>query len=538
MRSSIMQKLQRFGAAMFTPVLFFSFSGIVIAISIMLTNPSIMGNIADEGTFWYKFWMTIQNGAWTIFNQMELIFVTAIPIGLAKKAPARAGLEALLIYLTFNYFVNSMLTFWGSVFGVDFSADISHGASGTGLKMIAGIKTLDTNVIGAIFIAAISVWIHNRYFDKKLPDWLGVFQGSALVAIIGFVIMLPVALLTCVVWPVVQDGISALQGVMATSGVVGIWIYNFLNRILIPTGLHHFIYFPFLYGPAVVDGGIVKYWLEHLPEFARSTESLKELFPEGAFALFGSEKVFAPIGIAAAFYMTANPKKKKQVLTILIPAVLTAVLTGITEPFEFTFLFVAPILFVIYALISATMDTLMFVFGVSGDFDTGLIDWITKNWLPLHENHWQTYLVQILIGLIFVVIYFVVFRFLILRYDYATPGREPEDVETKLYRKADYKKKQESEAAGEKEKDQSFAEKAAMYLEALGGRDNIKEVTNCATRLRVTVADEKLVAPDNEFKKAGAHGVVRNGKSIQVIVGLSVPQVREELERLMNYEIK
>ncbi|WP_071393032.1 alpha-glucoside-specific PTS transporter subunit IIBC [Bacillus tuaregi] len=530
----MMQVMQRFGGAMFTPVLFFTFSGLIIAITIMLTNPAIVGGLADPDAFWYKFWMTVQNGGWTIFNQMELIFVVALPIGLAKNAPARAAIESLLIYLTFNYFVGSILQFWGPTFGVDYSVDISGGGYGTGLDMIAGIKTLDTNILGAIAIAAVSVWIHNKFFDKKLPDWLGVFQGSTLVGLMGFLIMLPLALVTCFVWPGVQNGIASLQGFMVSSGTVGIFVYNFLNRLLIPTGLHHFIWMPFLYGPAAVDEGLVKYWLTHLSEFAASTKPLKELFPEGAFMMFGTEKVFAPIGIAAAFYLTAKPEKKKRVLSILIPVVLTAILTGTTEPFEFTFLFVAPILFVIYALISATMNTLMYVMGVSGNFNSGLIDWVTQNWLPLFQNHWQTYLTQIVIGLIFVVIYFAVFKFLIVKFNYATPGREADHEETKLIRKEDYKNSKQGAAGAKVGITGTFTDLAANYLEALGGRDNIEDVTNCATRLRVTVYDQTLLASDAEFKMGGAHGVVRNGKAIQVIVGLSVPQVREEFEKLLK----
>lgn len=209
---------------------------------------------------------------------------------------------------------------------------------------------------------------------------------------------------------------------MVTTGLGGIWIYNFLNRVLIPTGLHHFIWMPFLYGPAIVEEGSVKYWLQHLNEFAQSSQPIKELFPEGGFMMFGLEKLIAPFGIAAAFYFTAKPEKKKQVLALLIPASLTAILTSITEPFEFTFLFVAPVLFVIYALISATMNTLMYSLGVSDNFNAGLFEWISQNWIPLFHNHWPTYLLQITIAIIFVFIYFFVFKLLIERYNFATPA--------------------------------------------------------------------------------------------------------------------
>ncbi|MCI1883034.1 MAG: alpha-glucoside-specific PTS transporter subunit IIBC [Sporolactobacillus sp.] len=529
----MMQKIQRFGGAMFTPVLLFAFSGIILAISIMCTNPMIVGGLADTGTFWYQFWTVIENGGWTVFNQMELLFVVGLPIGLAKEANGRAAMESLIVYLTFNYFVSTMLQFWGKTFGVNFNVDPG---SGTGLKLIAGIKTLDTSVIGAILLSAVVVWLHNRYFNTKLPEWLGVFQGSAFVVILGFFVMLPLALITCFVWPVVQKGIASLQVFMASSGVFGVFLYSFLERVLIPTGLHHFIYIPFLYGPAVVPDGTVKYWLAHMQDFAESTKSLKQLFPAGGFDLFGNDKIWPPIGIAAAFYVTAKSEKRKKVLALLIPAVLTAIAAGITEPFEFTFLFAAPILFIIHALLCGVMDATMFFFGVSGNLDSGIIDMATKNWIPLFANHWTAWITQWIIGLLFVAIYFFLFRFLILKFNFATPGREADSEETQLYTKADYKKK----VAGNKKTaaTNQYMEAAATYLDALGGYDNIQDVTNCATRLRVTVKDENLVQSDAAFKSGGAHGIVRHGKALQVIVGLSVPQVREEFERLLKKGIQ
>lgn len=334
-----MEKIQRFGGAMFTPVLLFSFSGIMVALCIIFKNPMLVGSIATEGTAWYSIWSIIENGAWTVFNQMELLFVIGLPIGLAKKANARAAMEAFVIYITFNYFVSGMLQFFGKFFGVTFGVEVG---GESGLKMIAGIKTLDTGIIGAILISAIVVYLHDRYFDKKLPDFLGIFQGSSFIVILGFFGMLPIAFLICLIWPKIQMGISSLQGFLAGAGIFGVWLYTFLERILIPTGLHHFIYTPFVYGPAVVEEGITKYWMGHLQEFAQSTRPLKELFPEGGFALHGNSKIFAAPGIAAAFYLTAKPEKKKTVLAILIPATLTAVLAGITEPLEFTFLFISP----------------------------------------------------------------------------------------------------------------------------------------------------------------------------------------------------
>ncbi|MFX3625076.1 MAG: alpha-glucoside-specific PTS transporter subunit IIBC [Ectobacillus sp.] len=530
----MMQKIQRFGGAMFVPVLLFPFAGIVVGLTILFKNPDIMGPLADPDGMWYKFWQLIEEGGWTVFRQMPLLFVIGIPIGLAKKAHARACMEALVTYLTFNYFINAILTLWGDKLGVNFDAEVG-GISG--LTMIAGIKTLDTSIIGAIFISAIVVALHNRYFDTKLPDFLGIFQGSSFVAIIAFLVMLPTAALTAVVWPMVQHGIASLQGFLTTSGVFGVWLYTFLERILIPTGLHHFIYGPFVFGPAVVEGGIIKYWVEHLPDYSTSAHSLKEMFPQGGFALHGNSKIFGIPGIAAAMYVTARPEKRKVISGLLISATLTSIIAGVTEPIEFTFLFVAPALFVVHAFLAATMAATMYAFGVVGNMGGGILEIATANWIPLFKYHSGTYLAQWGIGLAFTVIYFFVFRYLIVKLNVATPGREQDDeTETKLYTKADYKAKKQGDDSVVASKGSAYADQAYQFLEALGGSANIVDVTNCATRLRVSVADETKLAKDGVFRAAGAHGVVRNGKAIQVIVGLSVPQVREQFEKMLEQE--
>lgn len=521
----VMQKVQRFGGAMFTPVLLFSFAGIMVGLSTLFLNASIFGSMATEGHFWYQIWYMIQEGAWMVFRQMPLLFVIGLPIGLAKKQNARCVLEAFVIYVTFNYFLATVLQFWGPFFGVDYTAEVG-GTSG--LASICGIKSLDTGMFGALIIAGIVVWIHNRYFDKELPDWLGIFSGSSFVVIIGFFVMIPMAFIFAGVWPKVQAAIYMLQDFFKASGTVGVGLYAFCEKILLPTGLHHFIYAPFTLDSAVVPGGIEAYWALHLSEFADSTAPLKELFPAGGFELFGNAKVFAPIGITLAFYSTAKKEKRKQVLALMIPAALTAMLTGITEPIEFTFLFIAPVLFVVHALLCACINAVMYAVGVSGAFGNGLIAWLSLNWIPCGKNHWQTYVIQVIVGLAFSLIWFLVFRFLIKKFNFLTPGREEDGEDAKLYTKKDYREKQ---AGG------SELGYAAQILAFLGGKDNIIDVTNCATRLRVNVKDASLVCPEIEFKKIGAHGLSKNGTAIQVIVGLKVPKVREQFEECMAKNI-
>ncbi|MEX3609443.1 alpha-glucoside-specific PTS transporter subunit IIBC [Rothia sp. LK2588] len=550
----MMEKIQRFGSAMLAPVLIFAFAGLAVGIAIICKNADLLGPIAAEGTGWYKFWSVWESGAWTVFNQMELLFVLGLPIALAKKAQARAVLEAGMVYLTFNYFVGTILSFWGPNFNIDFEQDISESAAGTGLKMIAGIKTLDTGIFGAIIISALVVWLHNRYFEKKLPDFLGIFQGTQFIYGLGFFLMMPIALLFCWLWPFAQQGIAGLQGVFMGSGIFGVWLYTFLERILIPTGLHHFIYTPFVFGPAVTPNGITKDWVASLSEFSRSTQPLSELFPGGGFALHGNSKVFAPIGIAAAFYTTARPEKKKETLALLIPVCLTAILIGITEPLEFTFLFVAPPLFAAHAVLAATMAATMYAFGLRGNMGGGLIDMLFQNWIPLWGNHHNTYLLQILIGLVFTFLYFLIFRFLILKFDFKTPGREEIGKDTKLYTKAEYREAKKNgtlhnerdgsvaapaaaattAAAEGASFDDPYSQRAHDFLALLGGAENITDVNNCATRLRVSVSDPSLVAGEADFKSSGALGLVNKGKALQVIVGMDVPQVRDRFEAMVN----
>ena len=204
---------------MFTPVLLFAFAGIMVGLATTCMNPQIMGDLANPESIWYKFWAMISAGANTVFNQLPVLFAVSLPIALAKKQNARACMETFVIYITFNYFVSEFLNQFGSSLGFDFAAEVG-GTSG--LAMIAGIKTLDTGMIGAILIAGIAIYLHNKFYDKELPDYLGVFKGSAFVVMIGFFVMIPVAILIALVWPHVQSALLGLQGFFKASGAAGL----------------------------------------------------------------------------------------------------------------------------------------------------------------------------------------------------------------------------------------------------------------------------------------------------------------------------
>ena len=446
-------------------------------------------------------------------------------------------MEAVIAYLTYNYFIGAMLTHWGAAFGIPNFDKIQIVANATnhGLTNIAGIKTLDTSILGALVVALIVVWLHNKYFDKKLPDWLGTFQGSTYVYALAFFVMIPLALITCWGWPKVQMGITSMQHFIVGSGFIGVWIYQFLNRVLIPTGLHHLVYIPFQFGPAVVAGGLQPYWLKHLAEYAASTKPLSQIASVEGFQLYGNEKVFLVPFICLAFYATAKKNKKKQTSALLIPAALTSVLAGITEPIDFTYLFAAPVLWVVYSVLSATMNTVMWAFGLRGFMSDGAIGIASMNWIPLWQNHWKTYVMEFIVGIIFGIITYFVFKIMIEKFNYITPGREADDQDVHLLSKKEYKAKKAAEAAG-KDANDPYIERATAYLELLGGPSNITELSSCATRLRVSVADPNKVASDAAFKANKAVNVVHHGKAIQVIVGLDVPQVLDEMNTLMQQQ--
>lgn len=520
----MMQKIQKFGGAMFTPVLLFSFAGVMVGIGTLCTTEAVLGSLAAPTSMWYLIWNVILQGAWCVFNQLPLLFVVGLPIGLAKKQAGRCCMEALVLYLTFHYFVNTILTQWGSVFGVDFAAEVG---GSSGLTMIANIKTLDMGMFGALLVSGLVIYLHNKFFDTELPEWLGSFNGSTFIFMIGFFVMLPVALLSVLIWPNIQHGMQIFQNFVMTSGSLGVWVFIFLERLLIPFGLHHLMYSPFYYDNLVCPGGIYSYWATQLPQLAASTASLKSLCPEAAFTATGFSKIFGCPGIALAFYATAKPEKKKQLKGLLIPITLTAIVCGVTEPIEFTFLFIAPVLFVVHAFLAACLSTTINLFGIVGVFSGGLIEMSSLNFIPLMTTHWKEYLLLLVIGLVYTGIYFVVFRFLILKFNFKTPGREDTE-ETKFYSKAEFRARKDGGVEMDKK-----TMLAALIMEGLGGADNIVDVTNCATRLRLNVKDETVVKDDAYFKSIGSHGISKNGKSMQVIVGMSVPSVREKFENIM-----
>lgn len=532
----MLQKIQRFGGAMFAPAMLFSISGLMVGISSLATTVDIVGDMATYGTPWYIFWSIVQRGSWTVFKRLPLLFAIALPIGLAQKQPASCCLEALVAYFAYCFFLSEIIKLSGDNLGLKYPSSL---IPASGITVIDGIKTLDTGIIGPLVVSATVVAIHDRFYDAKVPDWLGTFSGSSLVYLISFFAVLALAVISAAIVPSVYAVTETLRHALAGVGPFGVGIFVFLERALEPMGLHHLLYMPIYYDNLVINDGIYATWTNLLPILSHSTRPLNELAPWAGFTATGWVKLFGLPAIAAAFYSTAKPERRAGLKVILVPAIVASVVCGVTEPLEFLFMFTHPGLFLLYAVLSSCLAMAMNFFGVVGIFSGGFMEMAAFNFIPLMRTHAGSYLLALEIGLIFSVIFFLSFRGLILTFDLKTPGREDHIASnTALSRltgdDVDEECSSENSASGgQASQDHLLAEQVVMLL---GGVSNIVGATNCATRLRVEVVDPSIVADNATFVAAGAKGLIVTGKTAQVIIGISVPRVKEHFDQIMGLE--
>ena len=520
---------------MFAPAMLFSISGLMVGISALATTVDIVGDLATYGTPWYVFWAIIQRGSWTVFKRLPLLFAVALPIGLAQKQPARCCLEALVAYFAYCFFLSEIIKLSGDNLGLKYPASLTPAS---GITVIDGIKTLDTGIIGPLAVSTIVVAIHDRFYDTKVPDWLGTFSGSSLVYLISFFAVLALAIFSAVTVPYVYDVTDTLRHALAGVGPFGVGIFVFLERALEPFGLHHLLYMPIYYDNLVINDGIYATWSSLLPILSHSTRPLNELAPWAGFTATGWVKLFGLPAIAAAFYTTAKPERRAGLRAILVPAIIASVVCGVTEPLEFLFMFTHPGLFLLYAVLSSYLAMTMNFFGIVGIFSGGFMEMAAFNFIPLMRTHAGAYLLALGIGLAFSVIFFVSFRALILIYDLKTPGREDHVADRAAIDHltgSGFAKEQspDDEVNSRSDQDHVLAERV---IQLLGGVGNIVGATNCATRLRVEVADPSIVADNASFVAVGAKGLIITGKTAQVIIGISVPRVKEHFDQIMGLE--
>ncbi len=529
--------LQRVGRAFMLPIALLPIAGLLLGVGASFTNLATLETynligIMGPGTFAYSVFTLLSSVGTVVFDNLPLLFAMGVALGMAENEKATATLSAAIAFLVMHKTVNALLSISGK---------LAEGAMPEGtVANVVGIESLQMGVFGGIIVGLGVAWLNNRFYKIRLPNVISFFGGTRFVPIVSTAAYILVGAIMFFAWPYVQSGIYALGDLVLRSGYAGTFIYGFIERILIPFGLHHVFYLPFwqtgVGGSALIDGvmiyGAQNIFFAELASPAVTKFSVSATrFMSGKFPLM----IFGLPGAALAMYTCADPKKKKVAGSLLLSAALTSMLTGITEPLEFTFLFVAPVLYVIHSIFAGLAYMLMHVLGVGVGmtFSGGLID-LTLFGI-LQGNAKTNWIMIPLVGVIYFIIYFLLFRFLIRWRNYATPGREADAEEVKLYTRADYNRKKEgAETGGEADAEQQDAHAVSrMILEGLGGKENLVSLDCCATRLRVSVKDETLVS-DTTLKASGASGVIRRGGGVQVVYGPQVSVIKSELEEYLN----
>ena len=531
MKDKIFGVLQRVGRSFMLPIALLPVAGLLLGIGSSFTNATTietyhLGKFIYEGGVLYTILDIMSKTGSAVFDNLALLFAMGVAIGMAKKEKEVAALSGAIAYIVMNTTISALITAKG---GVEAMAENST-------TSVLGITTLQMGVFGGILVGLGVAALHNKFYKTELPQVLSFFGGTRFVPIVSTVTYLIVGIIMFYLWPIVQLGISKLGVLVLNSGYAGTWIYGILERALIPFGLHHVFYMPFwqteLGGSMMIDGNMVAGAQNIF--FAELASKSTEVFSVSATRFMAGKFPFMIFGLpAAAFamYKTARPEKKKIVGSLLLSAALTSMITGITEPLEFTFLFVAPLMYAVHCVLAGLSYMLMHILnvGVGMTFSGGLIDMTLFGVLQGNaKTHWIWIVV---VGLIYAVVYYFVFYFMITKMNLKTPGREPDDVEPKLYRRSDVN---EAKAAKVKSADKRASDVvSAMILKGLGGKDNLSDVDCCATRLRVTVNDASKVM-DDMLKASGASGVIHKGNGVQVIYGPKVSVIKSDLEDFID----
>ena len=532
MKDQIFGVLQRVGRSFMLPIAVLPVAGLLLGIGSSFTNVTMIDTyglqaILGEGTILNMFLTVLSKAGSALFDNLPIIFAVGCAIGMAKKEKEVAALSAVIAYFTMNAAVNAMLVNSGQILDDGSIADFV--LQGT-ITSSVGIQTLQMGVFGGIIVGLGVAALHNRFYTIELPSALAFFSGSRFVPIISTVVYVLVGIGMFFVWPVVQNGIYALGGLVTGTGYLGTLIFGIIKRALIPFGLHHVFYLPFwqtgVGGSMEVAGKMIEGGQNIF--FAQLADPSTVHFSADACRYFSGEFIFMIFGLpgaALAMYQTAKPEKKKQAGGLLLSAALACMATGITEPLEFSFLFVAPMLFVVQVILAGAAYMIAHILNIAVGltFSGGLLDLFLFG--ILQGNAKTSWLRIIPVGIIYFLLYYGIFKFLILKFNLKTPGREDEDTETKLYTKADYNAAKESGVKG--------AEVSALITAGLGGKANIEDVDCCATRLRCTIKDPEKVQ-EALLKQSGSRGVILKGKGIQVIYGPQVAVLKTNLEAFLQ----
>lgn len=505
MMKKAFEKAQQFGKSFMLPIAILPAAGLLLGIGGALSNPNtIKAYPILDVAFLQHIFVLMRSAGSIVFQNLPVIFAVGVAIGLAKRDKGTAGLAAILGFLIMNATMNALLT-------INDNLAVTEQLAKKGQGMVLGIQTVETGVFGGIIIGIMTAFLHNKYNKVTLPQFLGFFGGSRFIPIITSFSAIFVGVIMYFVWPLIQHLIFGAGGIVTKTGVIGTFFYGFILRMLGPFGLHHIFYLPFwqtaLGGSIEVKGHLVQGTQNIF--FAQLGDPNVKQYYEGVSRFMSGRFItmmFGLLGAALAIYHTSKPENKKVVGGLMLSAALTSFLTGITEPLEFSFLFVAPLLYVIHALLDGLAFMMADIFNITigQTFSGGFIDYILFG--VLQGNEKTNFLYVIPIGIVWFCLYYFIFKFLIIKMNFKTPGRE-EQMNVSV----------------------SKGESAQTIIEALGGKSNISEVDCCATRLRVTVYNNEKIN-ETQIKQTGAKGIIKQGHGIQIVYGPHVTSIKNEIE--------
>ena len=525
MKDKIFGVLQRVGRSFMLPIALLPVAGLLLGIGSSFTNETMLAayglnSVIHPGTLIYTILDVMSQTGSAVFNNLALLFAMGVAIGMARKEKEVAALSGAVAYIIMNTAIQAMINAAGGVEAMPANSTTT----------MLGITTLQMGVFGGIVVGLGVAALHNKFYKIELPQVLAFFGGTRFVPIISSIVYLVVGIAMFYIWPVVQSGIAALGALVLASGYAGTFIYGLLERALIPFGLHHVFYMPFwqtaVGGTAIIDGvtvtGAQNIFFAELASKSTTVFSVSATrFMAGKFPFM----MFGLPGAALAMYQCAKPEKKKVAGGLLLSAALTAFLTGITEPLEFTFIFVALPMYAVHCVLAGLSFMLMHILnvGVGMTFSGGLIDLVLFGVMQGNaKTHWVWVVV---VGAVYFVLYYIIFRFMISKFDYKTPGRDDAE-EVKLYTRADVNARSAASGSTAPAGDDPVS---ALIVEGLGGAANLSDVDCCATRLRCTVKDAALVKHD-VLKASGASGVICKGNGVQVVYGPKVAVIKAKLE--------
>lgn len=522
MKDKIFGVLQRVGRSFMLPIAILPVAGLLLGLGSSFTNVTTLEtygliNLMGPGTVLNAIFRVMSEAGNIVFANLPIIFAMGVAIGMAKKEKEVAALSATIAFFVMHASISAMITINGG------PEQMLDGA----VASVCGISSLQMGVFGGIIVGLGVAALHNRFYKIELPQVLSFFGGSRFVPIISALVYTFVGIVMFFVWPVVQSGIYAVGDLVLKSGYAGTLLYGFMERLLIPFGLHHVFYLPFwqtgVGGTLEVAGQVIEgaqniFFAQLADPTTKQFAVSATRFMTGKFPLM----MFGLPGAALAIYKTAKPENRKVVGGLVLSAALTSFLTGITEPLEFTFLFVAPLLYGIHCVLAGCAYMLMHIFsvGVGMTFSGGFIDFILFG--VLQGNDKTNWIWIIIIGVVYFVVYYFLFSFLIKKLNLKTPGRGEEE-EVKLYRRSDVDAKNGSDVSVSED------EISKLICQGLGGKKNISDVDCCATRLRCTVYKPELVN-DSLLNASGATGIVHKGEGVQIIYGPRVTVIKSNFE--------